>query len=221
VDTAEARLTDQVLPTYSALKDRLREEIINGALSPGERLKVAEIAGRFGTSTMPVRQALQDLHAEGLVELLPNRGASVRRVNAALAESIYDVRKALMGLMIERCVLFVTNSDLNELERLEQDIHRSENVDHVFGASDVFYRRIFGIARNDVAMNVLNGMWPLMAALRRRYGLRSRKAVYHSHRALLDALRRRDTDEAVGIAQQACEESKRDLIARLAHAEGR
>jgi len=197
------------------LRDRIREDIISGALPPGVRLKFGSLAKSFGTSTMPVGQALQDLNAEGLVVLHPNRGARVRKVDEYLAESIYDVRKSLMGLMIERCVLFITNSDLLELEEMELRIRESTSVEQIVKASDSFYTRIFSIARNDVALEVLNSMWPLIAALRLHFGLRNQDAVSQYNRALLAALKRRDAVEAVRIAQESCEEAKKDLVSRL------
>ncbi len=206
---------EEAVPTYASLKDRLREDIIVGRFPPGVRLKIGELAERFGTSTMPVRQALQDLHAEGLVILLPNRGASVRRVDEHLAECIYDVRKHLMALVLERCVLFITNSDLMELDRLELQMHETRNAHHIVQASEAFFRRIFQIARNELAMEVLNNIWPLISALRRHFGVRDQRAVYENNRALLRALQRRDAAEAVRIAQKSCDESKDDLISRL------
>jgi DNA-binding GntR family transcriptional regulator len=210
---AESR--SEVALIYATLKDRIREDIISGNLPPGVRLKLGDLARRFGTSTMPVRQALQDLHAEGVVVLLPNRGASVRRVDAHLAECIYDVRKYLIALIMERCILFVTNSDLVELRRMELAIHASDDVDQVVRASADFYRQIFKIARNELAMDMLNNIWPLITALRRHYGVRDQKVVYENNQALMAALERRDAAEAVRIAQKSCDESKRDLIMRL------
>ena len=213
ITTAESR-AESVL-TYTTLKDHIREDIINGRLPPGERLKFGSLAKRFGTSTMPVRQALQDLQAEGLVVFLPNRGASVRRIDENLAESLYDVRKALMGLVMERCILYITNSDLMALEHMEREIEKAETVEMVVEASGAFYGRIFQIARNEFAMEVLTNMWPLILTLRRYYGLRNQKGVYENNKALLEALKNRDTNEAVRIAQKSCDESKFDLISRL------
>jgi DNA-binding GntR family transcriptional regulator len=207
--------TSGPVPTYTALKDSLRADIISGVLAPGVRLKITELARRFGTSTMPVRQALQDLHAEGVVVNLPNRGASVRQVDEHLAECIYDVRKHLMVLVIERCVRFISNVELDTLRQMERAIRQGRDIDQIVPASEAFYREIFRIARNDLAMDMLNGVWPLISALRRHFGLRDQTPIGEDNQALLEALARRDAAEAVRIAQKTCEESKADLMQRL------
>ena len=64
-------------PTYLRISDLIRKDIFSGAFLPGQRLKVLDLAGRYATSQMPVREAFHILQGEGLVEVLPNRGAVV------------------------------------------------------------------------------------------------------------------------------------------------
>src|SRR5690606_38058450 len=82
-------------PGYGRLQQLLREEILDGRLPAGSRLKVSDIIARYGTSTNPAREALQGLEGEGLVIITPNRGARVRLVNEDLMRNIYDIRALL------------------------------------------------------------------------------------------------------------------------------
>jgi len=78
-----------------ALVENLRDEIIRGDLVPGQYLRLEEIAPRFDVSTMPVREALRDLEAEGLVTIFPHRGAIVTQLSADELQDIYDIRATL------------------------------------------------------------------------------------------------------------------------------
>lgn len=201
--------------SHSELRDKLRADILKGAFRPGERLKIDRLAERYGTSGMPVRQALLELQSEGLLVLAPHRGATVRLVDEELATNLYDLRKAVLGLLIARCIERISNLDVDELDRLEGEIQAGVDVDTIMAATDRFFRKIFEVAQNPEAADVLIRMWPLLHAVRRQYGLRERQAVYRNHHLLLSALRRRDAEAAVRIAQASCEASKADLIARI------
>src|SRR6187200_3686539 len=73
----------------------LRHAILEGELAPGERLRAEALAGRFGTSRTPVREALLMLEREGLVDVLPNRGAIVRSFDADDLLDLYEVRSLI------------------------------------------------------------------------------------------------------------------------------
>jgi DNA-binding GntR family transcriptional regulator len=81
--------------TTQALADAIRQEITDGRLSPGEALRQEELAVRFGTSRIPVREALRTLQAEGLVNYSPNRGATVAVVSDTEIQEMLEVRLAL------------------------------------------------------------------------------------------------------------------------------
>src|SRR6201991_5320042 len=69
----------------------IRDDIVSGRLRANERLKVADLAERHGTSTNPVREALQQLRGEGFVVMEPNRGARVRPIDEEFIRDIYEI----------------------------------------------------------------------------------------------------------------------------------
>src|SRR3712207_6602251 len=75
----------------SSIYERLRDDIIHGRVKANERLKVAELATRMGTSTNPVREALQQLRGEGFVIMTPNRGARVRPIDEDFVRDIAEI----------------------------------------------------------------------------------------------------------------------------------
>src|SRR5918997_1452748 len=95
---------------YSALTDILREEIVSGRLAAGSRLTVEDLASRYGVSTMPVREALQRLRGEGIIVLLPHRGARVVSLDENLVSNIYDLRGAIESLLARRSLPNLTNA---------------------------------------------------------------------------------------------------------------
>src|SRR4051794_25739219 len=96
---------DAVQPPHGAAPDdqthcqrvvaRIRADILRGIWRPDARLKVRDLAARYGVSPAPIREGLQQLQGEGLVVMEPQRGARVRRVDEQLVINIFDVREAL------------------------------------------------------------------------------------------------------------------------------
>jgi len=105
-----------------ALVETLRDEIIRGDLVPGQYLRLEEIAARFDVSTMPVREALRDLEAEGLVTIFPHRGATVTQLSADELQDIYDIRATLEEMATRLAVPLMTKATLTELTSLVEQI---------------------------------------------------------------------------------------------------
>lgn len=98
--------------------DRLREAILRGEFLPGERLVEAQLMTRFGASRFNVRAALQDLAADGLVEVQRNRGAQVRKVSLEEAVEITEIRMVVEGLIAGRAAERVTAEQASELDEI-------------------------------------------------------------------------------------------------------
>lgn len=78
-------------PSYRRIQDLIRDDIVAGRLTPNLHLKTADLATRYGVSANPVREALQRLEGEGLVVILPNRGARVRAIDEPFLRNILDI----------------------------------------------------------------------------------------------------------------------------------
>ena len=85
-------------PLRDSIADSLRESIINGKIKPGERLLEPIVAKQLGVSRTPVREAFFQLESEGLVEVMPRRGAIVSEISVNDANELYSVRAVLEGL---------------------------------------------------------------------------------------------------------------------------
>lgn len=102
--------------TADSVAASLREMIINGELKGGERLIERDLAGRFGISRIPMREAIQRLEREGLLDVFRNRGAVVRRLSASDVKEIYDLRALLEGDAIYRSVRQLDDETLARAE---------------------------------------------------------------------------------------------------------
>src|SRR3954468_23049764 len=98
----------------------LRDDIIAGQLPFGSRLRIEELAGRYGVSHMPVREALRVLHGEGLVVIEPNRGARVRPIHITFVEDLFDIRSAIETMLARRASERRTDAHLRALTHAQE-----------------------------------------------------------------------------------------------------
>lgn len=96
----------------------LRKAILNGTLKKGDRLIQEEWAERLDVSRMPIREALTQLQIEGLVEMVPHKGAIVTPITRDNIEEIYYTRSILEGLAVEKSLPFLTDEDKNQLKKI-------------------------------------------------------------------------------------------------------
>src|SRR5215472_442807 len=104
-------------PLRHEVLDALRSSIVNGRLAPGARLIERELIGMTGVSRTVIREALRQLEAEGLVDVVPNRGAVVRELTVEEARDLYAIRALLEGLAARMFVEKAGEQDIAALGR--------------------------------------------------------------------------------------------------------
>ena len=92
---------DEYLPLRDVVFNTLRQEILTGKLKPGERLMEIHLANKLGVSRTPIREAIRKLELEGLVIMIPRRGAEVAQITLKSLQDVMEVRRALDVLAIE------------------------------------------------------------------------------------------------------------------------
>lgn len=115
------------------LVQRIRDDIIRGSLAPGARLPLRDLAEHYEVSTQPIRQALSELEAEGLVQTQPRKGSIVSVLTAAELRDIYEIRSSLEAMATRSAVEHVTDDTLTILNNLiiAMDEHLGEIVELV------------------------------------------------------------------------------------------
>jgi DNA-binding GntR family transcriptional regulator len=197
--------------------DRLCEDILSGQFPPGSRLTVAGLAERYRVGTMPIRAALQELRGRGLITVEPNRGARVRRVDADFINNIYDLRQAVWGIIIPRCVRFITNADIEELEAIQDRMEAATAAGDFAEArrqNRQFHHLMYETGRNPEAADVLEQNWVLINGFRAifGYGPGRLEGTNAMHRALIEAFRARDGAKALELVRASAERSREDLV---------
>jgi len=193
-DTAVSRsvLSDQV-------KDRLLGAILDGRFPPGSRIVETRAAREFGTSQAPVREALRDLEAVGVVEITPFRGARVRHPSTNELLEAFVVRSELECLGIRLAVPRVDEADLDILQAELDDMRRAATAGdvHAEAAADTaFHGRLVQLAGNATLVQVWRRLEPSSRTYITLMAGADRHAIADLHGPILDALRRRDAEQA-------------------------
>lgn len=210
---------------YSRLGEAMRQAILTGEFWPGMRLKVQDLATRYAVSINPVREALQQLQGEGLIEIIPNRGASVRVITRKLIEDLADIREAMDGILAARATPLIRPEHLEHLRHLNGDLtvarSHGENAQTAKMSSD-FHEYIGEIAGNEQALRLRRNHFDIFRLIRTRYGFVPGRAadVAREHEEIIRALESGDSRRAEEAARHHAWKSREDMLARFAEEEG-
>lgn len=170
----------------------LRQDILEGRILGGSRLRQTQIAERFGVSTTPVREAFGLLAREGLVETDPHRGAVVVMPSQANLRENYEIRIALQGLAAERASDNITNTELSELEAILEAMRDTEDDRDRYGQlSREFHELVCRAARRPQLLTLILNLYDNAAVyhtLQTAHGRDSRHTT-DEHQRIFDALR--------------------------------
>jgi DNA-binding GntR family transcriptional regulator len=197
----------------------IREDIISARLQPNARLKVADLAAAYGTSTNPVREALQQLRGEGFVVMEPNRGARVVAIDEDFVRDIIEIEMLIEPALTRWFVTIAADTDIADLEPAQTEIEALNFADpRQHGELDTrFHQLIYDRHYNRHAA----GLWwkhrEILRAISRRFptSLSRRQAVLREHRELIEAIRAQDADRAASVVARHVEGSGRHIIEQM------
>jgi DNA-binding GntR family transcriptional regulator len=149
----------------NAVVSRIRNMILSGHLKPGDRLRQDELANTFGVSTMPIREALRQLQAEGLITFRPRRGATVAKLSVSDYEEIYHIREALERLACRWVAEDFDRIPIDRLKLLLEEIELAEaNQDDVYRRLQLvreFFFTVFEASGKEHLLRILSNLWDL------------------------------------------------------------
>jgi DNA-binding GntR family transcriptional regulator len=212
---------DDALRTASiTIRDRVRDDIVAGALPFGSRLTLDLLAARYSVGHMPVREALRHLQGEGLVVLTPNRCARVRAVDLEFVRNIFDLRIAIEAMLARRAAERIDDAHIARLRSIQDDFEaraRKRDFEGLLKLNRAFHETISEAAHNPEAANVLERHWRVIAALWNLYGYGNGRVpgVMSDHRQIIDALVTHDAEVAACLAMAHAAKAKQALIARM------
>ncbi|WP_144720513.1 GntR family transcriptional regulator [Agrococcus jejuensis] len=210
---ADARQT-----THEWVLARLRREIYDGVHQPGARLVQTEIATRLGVSVTPVREAMRDLVADGLIVAETHKPVTVRDLDVAEATEINDLRIMLEPLAARRATPHISDDELRRLEELDAAMRKAHEPKAWAELNQEFHMVIIGATRMPNLIGILTGL----RRVSRFYfaaALRADDNDFHrrdeQHRELIARMRARDV-EGVGEVMDRHFSPSTELARRLA-----
>jgi DNA-binding GntR family transcriptional regulator len=204
VATADSDREDQSL--HGETLTRLRDHIVEGNIPDGARVPERQLCEMLGISRTPLREALKVLAAEGLVELLPNRGARVRPLSEHDLDELFDVMGGLEGLAGRLACENITDAEIADIERLHYEmygfyLHR--DLPGYFRANQLIHQKIVEASRNATLLNAYGNFAGRIRRVRYAANFARKRGRWgeamREHEAILDALRRRAGNELSDI----------------------
>ena len=192
---------NEYLPLRDVVFNTLRQAILKGELAPGERLMEIQLAEKLGVSRTPIREAIRKLELEGLVLMIPRKGAEVAKISEKSLKDVLEVRRSLEELAIELACQRMTDSDLMEMERAGKAF--KDAVDHgnameIAETDEAYHDVIYNCTRNMRLVQILNNLREQMYRFRLEYikDEDKRQILLIEHEKILRALRNRHVAEA-------------------------
>jgi DNA-binding GntR family transcriptional regulator len=192
------------------LAERLRADINEGHWPPGAALRQEDLAERYGTSRIPVREALNLLGADGLVTIEPNRGAYIARLTPAEVDEIFDLRVMLESAALAAALPSHTAKSLLRLESAQAQLELEDSRRGWIEGDRAFHDALYGPSGRDRTLG-------LVRALRiqvERYGLplltpgTRRNEWAKEHRALIAAVRAKNEERAIEMLTRHLRETQ-------------
>ena len=223
-DNFEIRM-DEYLPLRDVVFNTLRQAILKGELKPGERLMEIQLANKLGVSRTPVREAIRKLELEGLVLMIPRKGAEVAEITRQDMEDVLEVRTALEELAVKDACDHITDAQLSELKKASSEFKKAllEGKDLVTCAdADMhFHNVILSATNNRRLIQMLNNLSEQMYRYRMEYlkDERTHKTLIDEHDAIRRALKKHDKNKAGAAIRVHIDNQKRSILESLTEKE--
>lgn len=198
---------------------QIRHEILAGHLADDERLKVSALSKRYGVSTNPVREALQQLRGEGLVYFVPNQGARVRAIDTDFVRDVSEVGQQIEPYLVRYFVETASQEAIEQLETIQDQIESLNFADkHAHAQLDKqFHTTLYSSHYNRVAYKLWQQHREILWAISTRVPVAAgrREAVFREHRALIDCIRRQDVEASAQTLHQHVRNAGQHLVDQL------
>lgn len=211
---------DEYLPLRDVVFNTLRNAILTGELSPGERLMEIKLADKLGVSRTPIREAIRKLELEGLVVNTPRKGAEVANISAEDLRDVLEVRRSLEVLAISLACDKMTDETL---ELLYENIDAFKHSIHAKATSDIasvdvtFHDIIYKATGNNRLIQILNNISEQMYRYRFEYikNKESWNRLVEEHMNIYQAIKNRDKDLAVKSILLHIDNQERDIRKKM------
>jgi DNA-binding GntR family transcriptional regulator len=210
--TSDAATSDRTAAARIAAG--LRAQILGGRLEPGTRIRQEDLALEFGASRLPVREALRLLEAEGLVRLVAHTGAWVARLSLQECTEAYLVRERLEPLLLSLSLPHLSDAVLDRLAELAARMERAD-LERFLVLDREFHLLSFSAAPTTALRDQVLRLWNTTQHYRRAFAvlvdIPNSHLTHYEHHLIVDALRRRDKDDAEPLQRMHIRRTRQEL----------
>lgn len=211
---------DEYLPLRDVVFNTLRRSILTGELKPGERLMEIHLADKLGVSRTPIREAIRKLELEGLVTMIPRRGAEVAQITEKHLRDVLEVRRALDALAVELACERITDAELESLkdacDNFEKETKQG-NANRLAGADVAFHDIILNASGNERLVQMISNLSQQMYRYRLEYvkDETSYERLIAEHVAIYEAIRDRNGRAGAEAIKNHIDNQEKAVIRRI------
>ena len=211
---------DEFLPLRDVVFNTLRKAILTGELKPGERLMEIHLANRLGVSRTPIREAIRKLELEGLVIMMPRRGAEVAQITEKSLKDVLEVRRALDALCVELACDRIGAEEEKQLKEACDDFARAtetKDATTIAKADVAFHDIIVQATGNQRLIQLINNLSEQMYRYRFEY---IKDEIRHDslideHRIIYESIVKRDKKKAAETAKLHIDNQEKSIIRQI------
>lgn len=192
---------DEYLPLRDVVFKTLREAILKGDLAPGERLMEIKLANQLGVSRTPIREAIRKLELEGLVVMVPRKGAEVAKITEKDLRDVLEVRASLEELAISLACERISDEKIKELKAALEEFRTvigGKDVTKIAQMDVAFHDVIFEATNNARLVQMVNNLREQMYRYRLEYlkDFSTHERLDEEHMQIFEAVSERDSERA-------------------------
>ncbi|NLL78149.1 MAG: GntR family transcriptional regulator [Clostridiales bacterium] len=211
---------DEFLPLRDVVFNTLRKAILTGELKPGERLMEIHLANKLGVSRTPIREAIRKLELEGLVTMIPRRGAEVAQITEKSLKDVLEVRRALDALCAKLACERITEEEKEQLKDACAEFERATRIKDatVIAKADVALHDIIVAATgNQRLVQLVNNLAEQMYRYRFEYikDESQHDRLIEEHRIIYESIMNKDCEEAAKAAELHIDNQEISIIKQI------
>lgn len=213
-------MDDEYLPLRDVVFNTLRQEILTGKMKPGERLMEIHLANKLGVSRTPIREAIRKLELEGLVIMIPRRGAEVAQISWKSLKDVLEVRRALDVLAIELACERMTHDELEALYHAcecFEEATKTKDPSKIAEADVAFHDIIVASTGNKRLIQLVNNLSEQMYRYRFEYIKDSdqHQMLVQEHKEMYQHIHSSDKKSAASVVRKHIDNQEEAIIREL------
>ena len=211
---------NEFLPLRDVVFNTLRKAILTGQLKPGERLMEVHLAGKLGVSRTPIREAMRKLELEGLVVMIPRRGAEVAQITEKSLSDVLEVRRALDALSVELACDRITEEEIEALKKACDEFEKAakgKDVSVIARADVALHDIIVQAAGNQRLEQLVNNLAEQMYRYRFVYikDESQHDRLIDEHREIYESIASHDKERALRAAKLHIDNQEKSIIRQI------